>query len=95
MSWSPTDIVYLHVKFKHTEHKNNSFAGKYHGVILLPEGLIENIPEFYALLQVSSLLSVTWFFFLRSYNVVHSLAIIHGEGVQKSDYRGDGFGKLS
>jgi hypothetical protein len=39
--------------------KNNSFAGKYHGVILLPEGLIENIPEFYALLQVSSLLSVT------------------------------------
>jgi pyrophosphate--fructose-6-phosphate 1-phosphotransferase len=37
--------------------KNNSFAGKYHGVILLPEGLIENIPEFYALLQeINSLL---------------------------------------
>jgi pyrophosphate--fructose-6-phosphate 1-phosphotransferase len=31
--------------------------GKYHGVILLPEGLIENIPEFYALLQeINSLL---------------------------------------
>ena len=26
---------------------------KYHGVILLPEGLIESIPEFYALLQVT------------------------------------------
>lgn len=25
---------------------------KYHGVILLPEGLIESIPEVYALLQV-------------------------------------------
>lgn len=29
-----------------------TMAGKYHGVILLPEGLIESIPEFYALLQV-------------------------------------------
>ena len=26
---------------------------KYHGVILLPEGLIESIPEVYALLQVT------------------------------------------
>jgi hypothetical protein len=34
-------------------------AGKYHGVILLPEGLIENIPEFYALLQVNPLVSAT------------------------------------
>lgn len=27
-------------------------ADKYHGVILIPEGLVENIPELYALLQV-------------------------------------------
>lgn len=26
---------------------------KYHGVILLPEGLIESIPEVYALLKVT------------------------------------------
>lgn len=28
-------------------------TGKNYGVILLPEGLIESIPEFYALLQVT------------------------------------------
>lgn len=28
-------------------------TGKYHGVILLPEGLIESIPEVHALLQVT------------------------------------------
>jgi len=27
-------------------------AEKYHGVVLIPEGLVESIPEFYALLQV-------------------------------------------
>lgn len=27
-------------------------ADKYHGVVLIPEGLIESIPEVYALLQV-------------------------------------------
>lgn len=30
-------------------------AEKYHGVILIPEGLVESIPELYALLQVVSL----------------------------------------
>lgn len=29
------------------------FSDKYHGVILLPEGLIESIPEVYALLKVN------------------------------------------
>lgn len=29
-------------------------SDKYHGVILLPEGLIESIPEVYALLKVNS-----------------------------------------
>jgi diphosphate-dependent phosphofructokinase len=28
------------------------YAGKYHGVVLIPEGLVESIPELYALLQV-------------------------------------------
>lgn len=34
----------------------NWFIGteKYHGVILFPEGLIESIPEVYALLQVTN-----------------------------------------
>ena len=27
-------------------------SGKYHGVLLIPEGLIESIPEMYALIQV-------------------------------------------
>lgn len=31
-------------------------ADKYHGVILIPEGLVESIPELYALLQVHDLL---------------------------------------
>lgn len=30
-------------------------SDKYHGVILIPEGLIESIPEVYALLKVSLL----------------------------------------
>jgi hypothetical protein len=29
-----------------------SCADKYHGVVLIPEGLVESIPELYALLQV-------------------------------------------
>jgi len=29
-----------------------SFLGKYHGVLVIPEGLIESIPEMYALIQV-------------------------------------------
>lgn len=29
---------------------------KYHGVILIPEGLVESIPELYALLQVVDML---------------------------------------
>jgi hypothetical protein len=30
-----------------------SFTDKNHGVVLIPEGLVESIPELYALLQVS------------------------------------------
>lgn len=36
----------------HLKGQNLVFIGKYHGVILLPEGLVESIPEVYALLQV-------------------------------------------
>lgn len=36
---------------------------KNHGVILLPEGLIESIPEVYALLKVN--LVVKWYFLLK------------------------------
>jgi hypothetical protein len=35
-----------------------SCADKYHGVVLIPEGLVESIPELYALLQVSITVSV-------------------------------------
>jgi hypothetical protein len=33
-------------------------SDKYHGVILIPEGLIESIPEVYALLKVNFLLNI-------------------------------------
>lgn len=30
------------------------FPGKYHGVLLIPEGLIESIPEMYSVIQVGA-----------------------------------------
>jgi pyrophosphate--fructose-6-phosphate 1-phosphotransferase len=37
---------------------------KYHGVILIPEGIVESIPEMYALLQVEALLFSFSIYFL-------------------------------
>jgi hypothetical protein len=46
------------------------FAEKYHGVVLIPEGLVDTIPELYALLKVCNSVSVSeimhWFCSLKA-----------------------------
>lgn len=41
---------------------------KYHGVILIPEGIVESIPEMYALLQVQSLFCLIFQFVFCDYH---------------------------
>lgn len=41
---------------------------KYHGVILIPEGIVESIPEMYALLQVEALFCFFYQFIFCDYH---------------------------
>lgn len=49
-------------------------ADKYHGVILIPEGLVESIPELYALLQVQ-IIYFFWKFMLSFISALEAVLL--------------------